>query len=625
MLFKDKCNELGAFGELVLREYDYEENIKNNIDINTITHGSAKEAYWVCNKCGNKYKKQIRFRLLVHNGCPVCNTDKVRQGDNDLYTWCLNNGEFGKQIKEEFDTEENNNINVTIHTVTYGTNRKVAWKCSKGHKWITSINTRTAMGTKCPICNSKMISLPEKFIYNALSSIIPNMEHNYKMPKRLGGYELDICLPDQKLVIEYNGSFWHSELNEDGIFDENSREVYKTKVCESIGFRLIHVYDGGDTTIPILNNNIITFKKDECDKYSQLKLVIQLILKELNIEDTIDYEYIKEYTIKYYNKVTLEDSLAYKYPELLEEWDYEENKVYTPETISAKSTEKAHWICKKCNQKWEATVYNRTAGDNGCPICSNKKIVKGINDLQTKYPDIAKEWHPTLNTKKPDEVAPGSNLEAYWQCQKCGYGEKGEWKTIIYNRAIKRYNCPACNSKVVIEGRNDIQAEYPDIAKEWHPTLNKLKPNEVMSKSSKKIYWVCSKCEYGKNGEWLATVYNRVANHSGCPVCANHVACTGFNDLQTVYPELAKEYHPTLNSKPATEVSATWHRKVYWQCIKCGYGSDGEWQAAIGGRQIKGRETACPNCRYFWKTGGYKKGQGGIPKKILYRPNQFQW
>jgi len=54
--------------------------------------------------------------------------------------------------------------------------------------------------------------------------------------------ELDIYVPDRKLAIEFNGSYWHSEA----VLDTQSarkKHVNKTKLCEKLGIRLIHVFE----------------------------------------------------------------------------------------------------------------------------------------------------------------------------------------------------------------------------------------------------------------------------------------------------------------------------------------------------------------------------------------------
>ena len=45
------------------------------------------------------------------------------------------------------------------------------------------------------------------------------------------------------------------------------------------------------------------------------------------------------------------------------------------------------------------------------------KVIKGVNDFETLYPDMAKEWHPTANGKLlPSEVASRSNKKYFWLC-----------------------------------------------------------------------------------------------------------------------------------------------------------------------------------------------------------------
>ncbi|MBR4958306.1 MAG: zinc-ribbon domain-containing protein, partial [Phascolarctobacterium sp.] len=68
----------------------------------------------------------------------------------------------------------------------------------------------------------------------------------------------------------------------------------------------------------------------------------------------------------------------------------------------------------------------------------------------------------------------------------------------------------------LIQGVNDLETLYPEIAKEWHPTANgNLLPREVACRSNKKYFWLCS------NGHiYETTADNRVCG-SGCPYCGN--------------------------------------------------------------------------------------------------------
>lgn len=51
-------------------------------------------------------------------------------------------------------------------------------------------------------------------------------------------YELDIYLPDRKLAIEFNGSYWHSTLKKSKNYHQD-----KTIDCAKQGIRLIHIFE----------------------------------------------------------------------------------------------------------------------------------------------------------------------------------------------------------------------------------------------------------------------------------------------------------------------------------------------------------------------------------------------
>ena len=91
----------------------------------------------------------------------------------------------------------------------------------------------------------------------------------------------------------------------------------------------------------------------------------------------------------YFSMITLYDYCIKNNKEhLLKEWDYELNKDLDIKTILTGSNKKVWWHCPKCNGQWQATVYDRTRKDStGCPYCAGQKVLKGYNDLATKYPE----------------------------------------------------------------------------------------------------------------------------------------------------------------------------------------------------------------------------------------------
>ena len=265
-------------------------------------------------------------------------------------------------------------------------------------------------------------------------------------------------------------------------------------------------------------------------------------------------------------------------PLLAGEWHPTKNGDLLPNMVTPNSHKKVWWL-GKCGHEWQATIAHRSNGRD-CPVCSNRKVLKGYNDLKTTDPDLATEWHPKKNQGLTPEMFTQKSKKKVWWLGECGH----EWQASIKNRS-NGTSCPICSNHQVLTGYNDLETIAPDIAKEWHPTKNGiLKPSEVSRSSAKKVWWLGS-CGH----EWQAKVYLRTSSH-GCPYCSNKKILSGLNDLETVNPALAAEWHPTKNGDLlASQVAPKSSKKVWWLC-KNGH----EWQASIDDRA---RGTGCPKCR----------------------------
>ena len=67
-----------------------------------------------------------------------------------------------------------------------------------------------------------------------------------------------------------------------------------------------------------------------------------------------------------------ENSLAVLYPDLIDDWDYEQNGNLTPYNVSWGSVKKVWWKCKNCEHKWYTSIYIRTKCGSKCPNCRGK-------------------------------------------------------------------------------------------------------------------------------------------------------------------------------------------------------------------------------------------------------------
>ncbi len=277
-----------------------------------------------------------------------------------------------------------------------------------------------------------------------------------------------------------------------------------------------------------------------------------------------------------------EDSLEYKYPELAKQWHPTLNGEQTPADITPGADVDAWWLLpyddpetgKHFDFVWQAHVYARKKG-SGCPFLRNREAWKGYNDLEFKYPEIAKEWHPTKNGNlKPDQVVYGATTKVWW-LKHIDDPELGpidlEWPARVRDR-IRGKGDPFKKGKRVWVGYNDLAFRRPELVKEWHPVKNgNLKPTDVSYGTNKKVWWLIhiDDPETGPHDiEWQASVAHR-ASGEGCPYITGTKAWPGYNDLATKRREIAKEWHPTKNGdlkpsdvRPNSEIVVWWIKHI---------------------------------------------------------------
>ena len=63
------------------------------------------------------------------------------------------------QLMTEWNWEKNNELGCDPNQLTHGSNKKVWWKCNKGHEWQANINDRNIRKRGCPYCaNQKVVT-----------------------------------------------------------------------------------------------------------------------------------------------------------------------------------------------------------------------------------------------------------------------------------------------------------------------------------------------------------------------------------------------------------------------------------------------------------------------------------
>ncbi len=249
------------------------------------------------------------------------------------------------------------------------------------------------------------------------------------------------------------------------------------------------------------------------------------------------------------------DPISVTHPKLAEQWS--EKNTITPDDVTAGAHDRVWWK-GKCGHEWQAIVNNRVRGGNGCPYCAHYTVLKGFNDLATVRPDLLKEWDYEKNADlKPDETNAYSGKSVWWKCK-----EGHEWKAKIKYRTAGR-GCRVCLNQIVLKGFNDLASKRPDLAAEWSDRNLPITPESIIWKKTGAFWWKCSKC----GNEFKVWLIDRVQRGTGCPYCAGYKVKTGYNDLKTTDPEIAKDWDYESNTPLLPESyfrRSLWN--VNWKC-----------------------------------------------------------
>ena len=129
------------------------------------------------------------------------------------------------------------------------------WKCKKcGMVFEDHLHSNIPRCRFCyPVLNGS--SAMENEISDFCKTFNYNLIKNSK--SIISPFELDIYIPDKKLAIEYNGLYWHSELNGN---KDNNYHLNKTLLCKEKGIQLIHIFEDEWINKQDIIKSIITSK-----------------------------------------------------------------------------------------------------------------------------------------------------------------------------------------------------------------------------------------------------------------------------------------------------------------------------------------------------------------------------
>lgn len=469
-----------------------------NLRPENFTQSSHVEIWWQCKShSSHAWKTSINRRTSMKTGCPYCSNKRVNK-TNSLAT-------VAPEIASQWHPTLN--ADATPDQYTSGSHKSIWWLCKLGHRWQTTIKSRTSKTrpTGCPFCSTQT-SRPEIRLFCELNWIFPDAIWRHKIEKT----EVDVFIPSLRVAIEYDGSHFHR--------DKIDRDKAKNDRLKTKGIFVVRLRERPLAVISSLD----TVTESEGIKKNDLNnLLLKIPHKNEKLLSLFrDYQEKPNFQSEpAYKKMLsqlpyppIESSLAGTHKELVKEWDFKRNTPLVPEAFSYGSHYDAWWICAK-GHSYQAQIQSRATG-GGCPICS-KRIVTQENNLAITHPKLAMEWHPE-NILLPSEFTSGNDYKAKWRCSK---NPSHEWQTTIRarTRSKKPTGCPYCTGRLA-DKENNLLAKYPEIAREWHYKKNNdLAPDTVTPRSDRKVWWICSK--HKPPHQWEAQVKHRTGKGSGCPIC----------------------------------------------------------------------------------------------------------
>lgn len=155
------------------------------------------------------------------------------------------------------------------------------------------------------------------------------------------------------------------------------------------------------------------------------------------------------------------NDLATKYPTLAKEWS-ERNLPLTPDMVNEKSTKNVWWKCRTCGYEWKSVVRARAKGSL-CPVCADRTVLAGYNDLATTDPELLDEWDYEKNTGTlPTAVSRNSMKIVWWKCS-----SSHSWRAKITDRTIEQKGCYLCE--------REFQSAFPQLLIMLYAVRNGLK------------------------------------------------------------------------------------------------------------------------------------------------------
>lgn len=343
-----------------------------------------------------------------------------------LAEWCKSND---NDLAKEWD-ETNEAL---IDKISASSIIKTKWICSKCGAHFEQRPADRIRGHGCPRCaRQSHSSVPETICYLAIKEYYPDAIHGYKIDW-IGRREIDIFLPSINVGIEYDGNSWHNE-------SRRQMDDDKELICEQHNIIIYRIREMG-CDIRSNESRSIYYKPNR--QYVDLEGAVSKLLMLIGVDNPKwdDWQMLINNAKLEFANNDKSKSLGVLRPDLNQYWDYNKNYPLTPYDILAHSN---HNVWFKCDKGHSYRRKPNATYQKNCPVCINKVVLTGYNDLATIKPDLALDWNYEKNGDlTPDDIVFGSNKRVWWKCHVCG----NEFQSSPNARKDNKGHCVKCAPK----------------------------------------------------------------------------------------------------------------------------------------------------------------------------------
>ena len=187
--------------------------------------------------CGHEWQEEIGLRTLGrrpqagrgHYYCPRC---KSVWGS---LAW------LDPELAAEWHPD---NELTAWHVKPFSGGVVAKWRCSvnAAHEWEASVIDRSS-GRLCPQCSTAGTSQIEKAFLAAAQSIDPDAD-----AARMGRWRVDVLMPSLKLIVEYDGEYWHRA--------KHDLDARKTRELIAAGYRVARIRENDLPHLELENSRL---------------------------------------------------------------------------------------------------------------------------------------------------------------------------------------------------------------------------------------------------------------------------------------------------------------------------------------------------------------------------------